>query len=473
MTSIPFPLLTAPGRHPQAAGGRLINCYPEKLAQTAGAQYAYPRVPGLIDFAATDDENFRGGIYVNGFLYVVMGSHVYQIDQGGIVVEFSGTITGTAPCFLSRNNATIPDIVIVSPGISVSVLDVTGAAVNPYPDGDVGTPNAVDFLKSFFIFTYGDATTRASGVNSTSIDTTMFATAESKPDPLYRPIPLGNGQLLLCGSNSMEVWGGANVTGYPFSYVATINRGIIGPYAMNGATDGFGKGLFFVGDDMKVYTFNGYTPQAISTADIELRIQREANKATIRVGTYVANGHGFVVVQGPTWTWEYETDVGSWHERKSYLQEYWRGTMPVMAWNNQWYCGDLQSQSVLRINGDSHDEVGEPLRIELETGPLGQFPQAVRINTLELYCTKGTGLATGEEPQETDPAIDISISRDGGQTWSNPRIVKVGRQALTDKRVRSSIWGQAEVQGVRWRLRESARVPFLFMSADMIADVLK
>jgi Neuraminidase (sialidase) len=50
----------------------------------------------------------------------------------------------------------------------------------------------------------------------------------------------------------------------------------------------------------------------------------------------------------------------------------------------------------------------------------------IRINGIELYLTKGVGIATGTDPLETDPDISISISRDGGQTWSNPRVVKIG-----------------------------------------------
>lgn len=476
MTSIPFPLLSVPGRHPQAAGGRLINCYPEVILANGAAKYAYPRAPGLISFKATFDTNFRGGIFVNGVIYFVSGSHAYSLAQDGTLTEFTGTVPGTVPVFLSRNNAATPDIVMVVPGVGAFVLNQTTSAVANYPDPNItnqGTPNAVDFMLGFFFFSYGNGKTQASGVNSTSIDTTMFATAESKPDTLYRPIPLGNGQLLLCGSNSIEVWGGANTSGYPFSYVSTINRGVIGPYAINGAQDGFNKGLFFVSDDHKTYTLNGYTPQPISTTDIDRAVELDPNKTAIRVGTYVANGHGFVVVQGTGWCWEYETDAGSWHERRSYLQTYWRGTLPLMAWNNQWYCGDLLSNAVLKIDGNNHDECGQPLRIRIETGPFGQFPQIVRINTIELLCTKGVGIATGVVPQQTDPSVDIQISRDCGQTWSNPRPVKIGKQSLTNMRVRSSIWGQADVQGVRWRFSESAAVPFLFMGADMNADVLR
>ena len=109
----------------------------------------------------------------------------------------------------------------------------------------------------------------------------------------------------------------------------------------------------------------------------------------------------------------------------------------------------------------------------VETGPLGSFPKVARINEIELYLTKGVGIATGDDPVQTKPKIGISVSLDGGNIWKNERIVDLGEQALTNRRVRSSIWGQADVQGVRWRFTVSSNVPVGLMGADMKADVLQ
>lgn len=471
MTNVPFPLLSAPGRHPQASGGRLVNRYAEKQSETAGKTVCYPRVPGLKSFATLASDTFRGALEVSGSLYAVVGDTVYKVASDGTVSQLSGDpVPGTAKVIMARNNAANPDIVIVTPGDGA--VAISSDTVGSYPDTDVGQPNAVTFLKGVFVFTYGDGKMRNSGVNSTSINTLDVATAESKPDTLYRPVPLGNGQLLAVGASSMEVWGGQNDTGFFFSYVATINRGIVGPYAIAGHEDGFGKGIFFVGDDFKVYTLNGYTPTPVSSGDVERQIEKEADKSVISVSVFVANGHGFVAVQAPTWCWVYETDLGSWHERESYLETYWRGTCPVKAFD-KWLIGDTKTGNLLEIDGNTHDEVGDPLRGRIQTGPLGAFPQAVRVNSIELYLTKGVGIATGHDPDQTDPDVEISISRDGGQTWSNPRSVKIGRQAITAGRVRASIWGQADVQGVQWRFDDSSAVPLVMMGADMLSDVLR
>lgn len=471
MTEVPFPLLSAPGRTPQAAGGRLINCYPEKLAATAGRGYAYWRVPGLKGWGTTAGTGFRGALVVGSTLYAVIGTKAYSFPStGGAGTQLTGTVAGTVPVFMARNNAATPQIVIVSPGDGATII--SAGAVSSYPDADVGQPNSVKFHKGFFIFTYGDGSTIASDVNSTNIVTTSKATAESKPDTLYCAVPLGNGQYLLVGSATMEVWGGqVNDTGYPFSYVATIGRGVVGPYAIAGDQDGWGKGLFFVGDDFKVSTLEGYSPVPISIPDLDILIENEVDKTKISVGVYVSEGHGFVVVQAPTWCWEYDTTLQVWHERQSYLQTYWRALQPVKAFD-KWLCGDTKSGNLLQIDGATEDEVGDPIRMRIETGPMGAFPRAVRIDGIELYLTKGVGKATGTDPVQTDPELEVAVSRDGGNMWGKPRKIKIGRQAETKGRVRAHIFGQAEVQGVRWRLDFSANVNMGFMGADMQSSTL-
>lgn len=472
MTAIPFPVLSAPGRKPQSAGGRLINCFPEKLSGTAGQQYIYWRVPGLKAFGTSAGANYRGSLLVGNLLHVVFDSTVYTFPStGGAGTALTGTVPGTVPVIMARDNASTPNIAIVSPGDGV--VQVASGAVSSWPDADVGQPNAVEFMRGAFFFTYGDGKIRNSGINSTSINTLDVATAESKPDTLYRPIQLGNGQMLMVGSSSSEVWGGQfNDTGFLLNYVATIPRGIVGPYAITGSQDGWGKGIFAVGDDLKVSRLDGYEFTPISPVEVDTLIESETDRTQISISVYVAQGRGYVVVQGPTWCWEFDTVLQSWHERQSHLLSYWRGLGPVNAFG-KWLCGDRSSGNLLEISSTTHDETGDPLRMRIETGPLGGFPNVLRINGIELYLTKGVGIATGTDPVQTDPDVEISISRDGGTTWSAGRLVKAGRQSVSNLRVRSAIWGQADVQGVRWRFDESSNVPYGLMGADMQADTLR
>ena len=470
MTDVPFPLISAPGRQSQASGGRLINTYLEQLADTAGKKFAYWRAPGLEAFATIPAGVARGALVVGALLYVVVGTKAYSVTSAGVVTTLGSNVPGSSGVFMAANNASTPDIVIVAPGEGAFII--SSGSVAAYPDSDVLQPNSVVFHKGFFVFTYGDGKTRTSGTDSTSINTSDVATAESKPDTLYRAIPLGNGQILLAGSTSIEAWGGQNDTAYPWNFIATIPRGIVGPFAMCGNEDGFGKGIFFAGDDFGVHTLNGYSTVKISPTDLDVAIENEPDKSQIRLSAFIANGHSFVVVQSPTWCWVYDVGLQTWHERQSYLKSYWRSAYPIKAFD-KWLALDVDTGNVIQITASAQDELGEPLRMRIETGPFGAFPSPIRVNGIELYITKGAGISTGEDPVQTDPDVEIWMSPDGGVTWRGPRIVKVGRQGITSGRVRSGIWGHAEVQGVRWRFDMSSAVPFGFMGADMQAEKLR
>jgi len=477
MTNIPFPMLTAPGQKTNVAGGRLINCYPEPNAATAGLPNSYWRVPGLDVWGTVPSGTYRGGVYVQqqGIFYGIFGNTVYSWGGAGAGTALSGSVSGTKFCWCAVNQAVTPDVVFVSPGVGAFWTPSGGTSVGAYPDAGVGAPDSVTFLDGFFVFTAGNGTSIVSDINTTSINPLNFATAQSKPDALWRPMPLSNGQLLLCGSNTIEVWGTPiNPTGYPFSYVATIYRGIPGPSAICGSEDGWGKGIFMVGDDNKVSSIaiGSYVPTPISIPDLDQIIEAEPDKTKIIVGCYVARGHGMVVVQGPTWCWEYDTTLTSWHERQSYLQTYWRGYQPIYVFGN-WLCGDTLGPNLLEIGGTIRKEVGDPLRMRIETGPIGAFPHVVRINAIEIYMTKGASNALGSDPQETNAMIEVSCSRDAGQNWSSPRILYIGRQSTTTQRARGAIWGSAVIEGVRWRFDESAGINFAFMGADMESDTLR
>jgi hypothetical protein len=578
MTDVPFPFLSSPGLKPQLAGGRLLNTYPEKLPATAGKPYGWFRVPGLGVFGTAPSGRFRGGVLVNNLFYAVFGTTVYSYTSaGGDGLALTGALPGTDFVFAARNNNGTPDVCFVSPGNGAFSVNGAGTAIIAYPDVNVGNPNSVVFHRGFFIFTYGNGKTLSSNVNSTTINLLNFANAESKPDTLHRPVPLGNGQLLLCGSTTLEVWGGLNDSGYPFNYVSTIPRGLVGPLAIAGAEDGFGKGIFLVGDDFRVSQLDGYACTPISNSDLDTLIERDPNKSAIKVGVCNSRGHGFVVVQGTGYCYVFDTTLNTWHERGSHLKNYWRGQYPVQAFG-RWLCGDVDGANLCEISANFRKEVGvndkqtitvscvagtftlafngyttgnlafnataaqvatalaalasvggaanvdctggplntatvvvrfrdgmgsklqpaitgtssltggaallsiahtvlgvagDPLKMLIETGPFGQFPNMIRINDIELYLTKGASNALGNDPEETNADIAISISRNGGQDWSNPRNVKIGVQSITNGRARSSKWGHADVQGVRWRFEESAGLDFAFMGADQKQDVLR
>lgn len=472
MPALVLPTTTMPGQEPQESGGRLINCFPESLGEAGPNKFKLVRCPGLTEFGTTADTagSFRGGFQVGALAYTAWSGNIYKhTSAGGAGVALGGTLTGTDPAFFARNNKATPDLVCVSPANGAFTVSTTTVAA--YPDADVGSPNSVCFLKGYFIFSYGTGAMIASGLNSTSINTLDTATAESKPDTLYRVIPRGE-TLIAAGSESIEFWGvNGEATGFPFSPIATHERGIVGRYAIGGHEDGFGHGIFFVADDFSVRKLEGYTSSKISPPDLDRLIEAVTDKEDIQVSVYVTQGHPFVVVQCGTWTWEFDVILNKWHERKKNLGVRWVGMLPFKAFD-KWLCGHADDANVYEIDKDNHTEDGEPLVVEIETGPQGNFPYGARVNRLDLFITGGVGIASGAEPIETDPQVDIYISKDLGLSWSNAVRRSIGPQGQSPN-VRVNNLGLCGPKGVKFKIRFSDPVHFALSGGAFEATPLR
>lgn len=445
---IPFPLSSAPGRHGQESAGRLLNCYAVPLQEGAKSQSSRRRVPGLSSFGTSEGEGYRGSILVGSILYAVWEDLVVSYTSAGVGSVVDNTVTGSDRVALARNNNGTPQIVMVSP--NNGAFEISSGSVISFADGDLPVPAWVFFHGGYFFFPIGDGRCFASGVNAVTVDATHFITAESKPDTLLRGAPLG-GQILLCGSNSMEVWGPPiNATGFPYSYVHTIPRGLAGRYALAGHEDGFGRGPIFVGDDNAVHMLNGYTPEKISPPDLDRLIEAVSDKDTLEASVYVSEGRSMWVLSSDDWTWEFNLTSLKWNERESYGLTRWRGTGGTYAFG-KWLVGDTRSSNILWVDPTAKTEAGDPLRQRIESGPIHKFPLRARIDRIDIDVTAGVGDATGDDPVATDPTLEISVAPNGVD-FGPPRLAKLGRQALYGQRVFATRFGLCGAPGMRVRL---------------------
>lgn len=461
---VPLPKSTFTGNRQQDGRGILTNCYAEPDGEDGDIRIV--RDAGITQFGTSGLSEFRGLIAAPGVIYAVIGTKVFQYSAGGGAgVQLVGNVPGEGPVIMARNNATIPDIVIVAPGTGAFVI--ASGAVTDYPDPDVGQPNSVCSFKSFFIFSYGDGTMRSTSPNSTDINSLDFATAEYRPDTLYRVAPAG-GVLLAFGSSSIEVWGGSvnDPPGFPFSFMSGIDRGLIGSNALSGYGDGFGGGIVFVGDDSGVYLFASGSPTKISPPDLDRLIEKVADKSKIEVMTYGSRGHLLAAVQCDDGSWVFDLNTQKWHIKRSYLQGRWRATQAIQAFG-KWIVGDRLTGNLGVIDTSARTEYGDPLRFTIETGPQKNFPNRMRVNRVHVYATVGVGVVTGADPIETDPRLEIEFSGDGGLNWTIPRQCELGRQAIGKQSISRNGFGHATGQGARWRFSVSDPVDVTIMGAAM------
>ena len=179
------------------------------------------------------------------------------------------------------------------------------------------------------------------------------------------------------------------------------------------------------------------------------------------------SGRGIVSVQTSRWCWHFDCNTLKWHERQSYLQNYWRHLQPHYAFN-VWLCGDRETGNVYVIDSDIETEAGEPLVAQMD-GVVDVFPQKTRIGRIDINCTHGVGIVTGTTPIQTDPTLHISYSNNGGVDWSDPTKRPLGQMGkpLGITSVRNC--GIVRGQGFRVRLTVSDPVYFAIMSGNVEA----
>lgn len=447
MTPIPFPLSTAPGERPQESGGRLINCYAKVLGEHAGRQSSRRRVSGLTNFATSSQTGPRGLIEISGVLYSAWSGKLYKCTSTGGALTLVGTLAGTTPVQFARNNAATPDQVVVTEN---GAFSFTSTGVSSFADADLPQPNSVTSIDGYLVFGIGDGRAFATDLNAVTVNSLSFGKAEYKPDSINRVVAY-SGILLFCGPQTIEVWTDAGLTPFPFTRATILDGpGLISGFACAGFEDGFGGPFVYVGSDCGVWRLNGYTPQKISPPDLDHLIEAVADKTDLDLCVYTSDGQRFISISCDDWTWEFNLNTQKWHERKSYLLTRWLGRFGYKAFD-KWLVQDNSGGDIHYLNSGDWTENGSPLIARIESGPVLKFPARTQVARADFDFVTGVGSASGSDPSETDPDVEISWSDDGGLNWSNPLIRKLGRQS-TASRVTVLNTGLSTVQGRRWRL---------------------
>lgn len=468
MVGIVWPYSNSPGLRGSEGAGRLINCYAEPMGQGARDQNVIHRVPGLNSFGTSSRTGYRGSIVSNGVLYTGFSGKLEKWTSAGGASVNVGNLNGTKKGFFAQNNAATPDKIFVDPDGNIATFTPT-TVTNASPDPDLPAVNSTCSFHGYFIFSTGSGQIWASDLNATTVNALSFTT-EQAAGGLVRVIPWSD-RVLAFGNKAIGIYSDAGTSPFPLARVTGIPRGIAGPYCVTGYEDNFGRGPHFIGDDNGVYRLDGLTPSKVSPPDLDGLIEAVSDKTTIEMCSYISRGHGFVEISCPAWTWVLNTNTGWWHEKKKYLGDRSRTTGAVYAFN-EWLCGDTDTGNILQLTSGSYDEVGDPLMTEVWSLPIQQFPGHIRVASIWIDLAVGVGIATGLDPIATDPDIDISWSDDGAQTFSTPRICKIGRQSQGGTRVRINQCGRSKSQGRIIKVRQSSPVHFGLMGGQMSAELL-
>jgi hypothetical protein len=418
-----------------AADNRMVNLFPEVVPEGGKEPAFLNRAPGL-QFQQTIGTGPIRALWAhqtNGSdFYVVSGTQFYKVTGLTATPTLLGTVTGTGPVSIADNGTQIflacnPDGFIYN-----EVTNVFAKITDPDFPGAV----TVGYLDGYFVFNEPNSQKVwvTELLNGTSVDPLDFASAEGSPDGLVGLI-VDHREAWLFGTDSVEVWYDAGAADFPLQRIqgAFNEIGCVSAYTIAKMDNG----LFWLGTDARgqgiVYRANGYTGVRISTHAIEYAIAQYGNISDAIAYTYQQEGHAFYVLTFPSGnaTWVYDVATQAWHERAGWntaIGEFTRHRSNCQCnFGGNIIVGDYENGNIYTLDLDVYADNGgiQKWLRSWRALPTGQNNlKRTAQHSLQLDCESGTGLITG---QGSDPEIMLRWSDDGGHTWSNEHLSKMGK----------------------------------------------
>jgi hypothetical protein len=422
-------------RSVNAADNRLVNLFPEATADGGKTAGFFNRAPGL-QFQQTIGTGPIRALWAhqtNGSdFYVVSGTEFYKVTGLTATPTKLGDVTGTGPVSIADNGVQIflacnPDGFIYN-----EVTNVFAKITDPDFAGAV----TVGYLDGYFVFNEPNSQKVwvTELLDGTSVDPLDFASAEGSPDGLVA-VNVDHREAWLFGTDSIEVWYDAGLADFPLTRIqgAFNEIGCVAAFSIAKLDNA----LFWLGTDARgqgiVYRANGYTGVRVSTHAIEYAIAQYGNISDAVAYTYQQEGHAFYVLTFPTGnaTWVYDVSTQAWHERAGWntsLGEFTRHRSNCQCnFGGNTVVGDYENGNIYTLD----------LSVYADNGGIQKWLRSWRAlptgannlkrtaqHSLQLDCESGTGLVTG---QGSDPEIMLRWSDDGGHTWSNEHLSKMGK----------------------------------------------
>ena len=418
-----------------AADNRMVNLFPEVVPEGGKEPAFLNRAPGL-QFQQTIGTGPIRALWAhqtNGSdFYVVSGTEFYKVTGLTATPTKLGDVTGTGPVSIADNGTQIflacnPDGFIYN-----EVTNVFAQITDPDFTGAV----TVGYLDGYFV--YNEPNSQKVWVtqllDGTSVDPLDFASAEGSPDGLVGLI-VDHREAWLFGTDSVEVWYDSGAADFPLQRIqgAFNEIGCVSAYTIAKMDNG----LFWLGTDARgqgiVYRANGYTGVRISTHAIEYAIAQYGNISDAIAYTYQQEGHAFYVLTFPSGnaTWVYDVATQAWHERAGWdtpLGQFTRHRSNCQCnFGGNIIVGDYENGNIYTLNLNVYADNGgiQKWLRSWRALPTGQNTlKRTAQHSLQLDCESGTGLITG---QGSDPELMLRWSDDGGHTWSNEHLSKMGK----------------------------------------------
>ena len=422
--------------------------YPRNLVpvpKTQGISTGYLRPADGIVQTATGQGVDRGGINWNGVEFRVSGTKLISKAADGTVTVL-GDVGGIGQVTMDYS---FDRLGIASGG---SLFYWNGSNLTKITDPDLGTVLDMKWIAGYFLTTDGTNLVTTDLADPASINPLHYGSAEEDPDPIMAVDEL-RGEAYAFGRYTVEIYDNVGGNGFPFSRNegAQVTKGCIGTHAYAPLGDTFiftGSGR---GEAPVVYQMIPGNVTKVSTREIDTILlgYTEAQLALVVMETRVDKNHQHVYLHLPDQTWVYDTISSQvlgepiWFSLTTSVVGLgaYRARNHVWCYN-QWNVGDPTSSALGKLTSAVSSHYGQTVGWDFGTMVMYNDGNAAIVHELELVCL------TGRVALGTEPVIWTCYSLDG-ETWSQERSVRAGRQGQRSQRICWRDQGKLE----HWRVQ--------------------
>lgn len=405
------------------------NLVPVPKSQGISQGYLRP-ADGIIEFGIGPGVD-RGGIVWNGECYRVMGTSFVRVRYDG-AVEVLGTVAPGGQCTLDYGFERLS----ISAGGSLYYWN--GATLVRVSDPDLGLVVDQMWVDGYTMTTDGTYVVVTDLQDPMSVNPLKYGSAEADPDRIVGLLKLRNEPYVL-GRHTIEVLNNIGGSFFPFerNEGAQLQRGVIGTYGAavymeqiaflgSGRNEAPAVWMGVNSSTLKISTreidtiLQEYTEAELALAIMEVRVDKSHQHLYLQLPdqTLVYDGAASAAVEEPVWFTLTSSIVGRGQYRARNL-----------LWcYNKWLCADPTSSALGELVNTISTHYGAVVGWDFGTSIVYNESRGAIFHQLELVALPGRVVLGA------DPVIWTSYSIDG-ETWSQERACKVGKQGDRTRRI--------------------------------------
>lgn len=420
---------------------RRLNCYIEQRSSFSNYSIQGPdKTPialygthGLTLFTNLGSSPVRGARTVSSTSqsYVLAGNTLYQINTAGVITVVGTVNSATGRVSMTDNGTQL----LLCDGVNGWIVTMATNAMAMITDANFpnGTSSCT-FLGGYFIVNKPNTGQFwwSNVYDGTTWNALQFATAEYDPDNLLF-VWVSQGQLLLFGERTIEIWQ-LSSDSRVFARIggSGVEWGLAAPFSV----DRFGDNVIYLAHNrmglFQVALLQGATSTPVSTAEVEYDMNQQNISALFSATaySYLYYGHLMYQINFPNKSYLYDGTSNAWSEVGSNPlgmyppgRHYGEVRFELQAVP---YVSDYRNGNIYKVDSMNYTDNGDPIIMEADMKHIFEPELGYQtIDEFQIDMETGVGTQTG---QGVNPQVMFSVSRDGGRTFGNERLLAIGAQ---------------------------------------------